>query len=121
MSKLWAAPRQHRPTLPFWQRERPRERPIVSLELAYDLHVNRDWEKESGCSNRGLDISQECRGVLRCSGIDVKTGAPFETRHLGQLGHNLQMPVVFVLMMNLDWRGVQHEVIRRIIQRQRQP
>ena len=42
-------------------------------------------------------FAQKLRRLFRRSGIDVKAGAPFEPGDLGQLGHDLHVPVIGVL------------------------
>ena len=45
--------------------------------------------------NRGF--AQELGRFFRRSGIDIETGAPFESGGLGQLGHKLDVPMVVVV------------------------
>src|ERR1019366_5377546 len=60
---------------------------------------------------------QKPRGFLRRRRIDVKPRPPFESRHLGQLGHDLQVPVVVRQRRFLHGRAVHNEIVRRPLQR----
>ena len=44
-----------------------------------------------------LRLAQESRGLFGRRWIDVETGAPLETRDLGQLGNNFDVPVVVIV------------------------
>src|ERR1700722_8159168 len=77
------------------------------------------WEDLAYVSGHGvfhMSLAQKLCRLFRWRGIDPETSSPFESRRLGQLGHELDVPVVVIVSRILRRRSVDHQVIRRIIQ-----
>src|SRR5579864_2647862 len=62
-----------------------------------------------------LCFAQESCGFLGRRRINVKTGAPFKTGHFRQLGNNFDVPVIVIVNLFTDGRGVNHEIVRGTI------
>ena len=67
------------------------------------------------------DLPQADSGLLGSDRVDIKTCAPLETGHLGQLGHNLDVPVIMAVVGFLEGHGMDNIIERRIIQRSIEP
>ena len=66
-------------------------------------------------------FAQEPRGFLGRRGIDVEAGSPLESRHFGELGHHLDVPVVMIVDFFADGRRVDDEVVGGKCERRVQP
>src|SRR5436853_6168610 len=65
---------------------------------------------EVRCSKLYRSFAQRLGRVLGRDGVDVEASSPFKTRHLGQFGDHLDMPVVKLVGLLVERRGVQDEV-----------
>src|SRR5579885_3386648 len=64
------------------------------------------------CRGRGnLCFAEETRRFFRRSWADVKSRSPFEPCHFGQLGNDFKMPMIMIVDLLADGRGVQHEIV----------
>src|SRR2546430_8049892 len=54
--------------------------------------------------------------VLRRQRVDEEAAPPFEARDLGQLGDDLEVPVEVREPRVAEGRGVQHEVVRGLVE-----
>src|SRR5262245_33807868 len=63
-----------------------------------------------------VELPQEGRGVLGRRGVDVEAGAPLESGDLGERRHDLDVPVIVGRAGVVEGRGVEHEVVRRIVE-----
>ncbi len=66
--------------------------------------------------NGQVDFPQKPGGILGRGGIDVEACPPFKSRHSGQRRHDFKMPVVILFRTLLKGRGVENEVVGRILQ-----
>src|SRR3972149_11482474 len=57
------------------------------------------------------DFAQGARRLFGRSGGDVEAGAPLEPGHLGELGHELDVPVEVKLSVLAHGGGVEDEVV----------
>src|SRR5579864_6137074 len=73
-----------------------------------------------GCGG-DLRFSKKARRFLGRRGTDVKTRSPFESRHFGQLRHDLEVPMIMVVDFLTDRRSVQHEIVCGMIEHRIQP
>src|SRR5262245_44322229 len=68
-----------------------------------------------------VDLPQVFGGLLGRSRVDMEPGAPFEASGLGELGHDLEMPVVVLEPLLIAGARMQDEVVRRMIERPAHP
>src|SRR5579864_1400747 len=61
-------------------------------------------------------FAQEFCGFFWRSRVDVEAGAPLESRCLGQLGHEFDVPMVMIVCGILHGRSVDHKVVWRIVE-----
>src|SRR6516164_8174924 len=73
------------------------------------------------CADRSGRLPQELGGLLGWSRVDVETRAPFESRQLGELRHNFEVPVVIVVRRLRHRRGVDDIVVSRMVEDRIQP
>src|SRR5581483_10409362 len=64
----------------------------------------------------GPIATQIFRRLFRGSRIDEEAGPPLETRDPGQLGDDLEVPVEVVERGRPEWRAVEHQIVRRVLQ-----
>src|SRR5450755_2372825 len=69
-----------------------------------------EFPRSPGCSGRSdrkarlsrhqtdRGFAEEPGGLLGGRRADIEAGAPLESRHLGELGNNLEMPVVVIVI-----------------------
>src|SRR5438132_14095299 len=69
---------------------------------------------EVRCSKLYRSFAQGLGRVLWRDGVDVEASSPFKTCHLGQFGDHLDMPVVKLVGLLVERRGVQDEVEGRL-------
>src|SRR5262245_18128481 len=81
--------------------------------LAKGAHSEATWSTRKAA----LQVSEERRGVLGRGGVDVEARAPLEAGDLREGRHDLDVPVVMVAVAVGDGRRVQHEVVRRVVER----
>jgi hypothetical protein len=62
------------------------------------------WRRMALTRWRGYQagVAQEARGFLRGRGTNIEPRAPLESGHLGELGHDLDMPVVMFVSLFAD-------------------
>src|ERR1017187_7874890 len=60
-------------------------------------------------------FAQKLRRFFRRRGINVEARAPLESSRLGQLRHELHVPVVVIVGRVLCRRSMDHQIVRRII------
>ncbi|MGH9429084.1 MAG: hypothetical protein ACRD2L_22610 [Terriglobia bacterium] len=87
-----------------------REEQTVS-NTALDLDLGAAF---SGAKNNRF--SQQPHGLLRRNGVAIEASASFKACNLGELGHDLDVPVVEVIQGFGDRRGVNDEIVGRMIQ-----
>src|SRR5713101_6058516 len=61
-------------------------------------------------------IPQKLRRLFRWCGVNVEPAAPFESRHLRQARHDLDVPVVVWHGRFLGRRSVDQEIVRRFLE-----
>src|SRR5439155_1612474 len=61
-------------------------------------------------------LTQETSSFFGRGRIDVETGAPLKSCRLGQLGHELNVPVIVIIGRILDWRSMYDQVVRWIVE-----
>src|SRR5260221_6496289 len=64
-----------------------------------------------------LDVAEILRRLFRGGGVDVEAGSPLESRHLGQLRHDLDVPVIVVEPGVPARRAVHDEIVVGAVQR----
>src|SRR3989442_11666014 len=82
--------------------------------------VSRDREPSTsgpGLSESARGLAQRGGGVLGRHGVDEEAAAPLEAGDPRQLGDDLEVPVEILERRLVDGRAVEHEVVRRIVQR----
>src|ERR1700680_1974893 len=70
----------------------------------------------TGRHGHDLRSADEARGSPGRRGADIKPRAPLEARHFGELGNDLDMPVVMLAGFLSDGRGVDHQVVSRPVE-----
>jgi len=61
-------------------------------------------------------LAQKLRGFLGRRGVNIETGTPFKASSFGQLGHELDVPMVVIIAGILHRRGMNDEIVWRIIE-----
>src|SRR5271154_1169847 len=62
-------------------------------------------------------LAQKSRRLFRRRRVDVKACSPLKSSHLRQLRNDLDVPVIVIVDLFPDRRRMNHEVVRRFIQR----
>src|SRR5713101_4034880 len=73
-------------------------------------HNNLDSRGDRVC------FAQKARGFFRRRWIDVEARAPLEAGDLRELGNNLNVPVIVVVGLFTDRRGMDHQIISGTVQ-----
>src|SRR6266700_4567622 len=74
-----------------------------------------DLLSRCGCSG-DLRLPKKTCGLFGRRWTDVKTRSPLKSRHFGQLGYDLEVPMIVVIDFLAHRRGVQHEIVRGTIE-----
>src|SRR5579864_2886981 len=70
----------------------------------------------AGSHGHDLRFADEARGFLGRRGADIKSRAPLEARHFGELGNDLDMPVIMLVRFLANRRSVNHQVVSRPVE-----
>ena len=80
--------------------------------LLFGLQASADRNR-SGFLHIGL--AQKLRRFFWRRGIDIEPGSPLESRRLGELRHELDVPVIVVVSRILHRRRMNHQIVRGVV------
>src|ERR1039458_8119300 len=66
--------------------------------------------------SKRFDLKTSRLTIAMCSLFFALTAAPLESRHFGELGNQLDVPVIVLIQFFANRRRVNHQVIRGIIE-----
>src|SRR5579863_7110684 len=67
-------------------------------------------------SHQNLRFTQKSCRLFRRSRVDVEPRTPLESRDFGQLGNDLDVPVIVVVDLFADRRRVNHKIVRGAVE-----